>query len=185
MSHFSRRNHGIRKTTCLSSRVMTDTTSVQYIPLQDHMHTFLFKMYDLIETSPREIIEWTNDGAAFIIKQPKRFEREILHKYFRNKKSFLRQLKFHRFRKSFKSIQLEGSNIRIRCFEYRQKSFQRKEIEDAKEMEDQLEILATRVAKLSSLIQMFVASEKSFIDRNEELTEFGFYKRQLPTEFWF
>ena len=130
------------------------------------MDTFRSKMYDLIETSPREIIEWTNDGTAFIIKQPKRFEREILHKYFRNKKSFLRQLKFHRFRKSFKSIQLEGSNIRIRCFEYRQKSFQRREIKDTKEMEDQLEILATRVTKLSSLIQMFVASEKSFIDRN-------------------
>ena len=119
-------------------------------------------MYDLIETSPKEIIEWTSDGTGFMIKHPKRLENEILHKYFRHKRSFTRQLSFNRFRKSTASCQLEGSNVMVRCFEYRHKRFMRENFGrfELYEMKQQLDIIAARVEKLCSTIQIIVALRK-------------------------
>ena len=50
------------------------------------------------------IIEWTDNGSCFIVKNKELFENEILPKYFKHKKfsSFVRQLNmydFHKIRK--------------------------------------------------------------------------------------
>lgn len=55
---------------------------------------FISKTHDLIENASKELIEWTADGTGFVVKEPKRLEKEVLHKYFKhnNFSSFARQL---------------------------------------------------------------------------------------------
>ena len=41
---------------------------------------FISKTHDLIQNAPNELIEWTTDGSGFVVKEPKRLEKEVLHK---------------------------------------------------------------------------------------------------------
>ncbi|KAF0720061.1 Aste57867_593 [Aphanomyces stellatus] len=65
---------------------------------------FLQKTYDLIQSTPTDVAEWSNHGRAFVIKKIKDFERTMLPKYFKhsNFASFSRQLRFYGFDKSKK-----------------------------------------------------------------------------------
>lgn len=63
------------------------------------------KTYRILEDKKNsDIIEWTDNGNCFIVKNKDLFENEILPKYFKHKKfsSFVRQLNmydFHKIRK--------------------------------------------------------------------------------------
>lgn len=63
------------------------------------------KTYRILEEKKNgHIIEWTDNGNCFIVKNKDLFENEILPKYFKHKKfsSFVRQLNmydFHKIRK--------------------------------------------------------------------------------------
>lgn len=63
------------------------------------------KTYKILEDKKNaHIIEWTDNGNCFIVKNKDLFENEILPKYFKHKKfsSFVRQLNmydFHKIRK--------------------------------------------------------------------------------------
>ncbi|KAH9154759.1 hypothetical protein AeRB84_003202 [Aphanomyces euteiches] len=65
---------------------------------------FLQKTYDLIESTPADIAEWSNEGRAFVVKKIKEFESQMLPQYFKhsNFASFSRQLRFYGFDKSKK-----------------------------------------------------------------------------------
>lgn len=63
--------------------------------------TFLSKTYEMINQADPEIGGWNQDGATFVVKDPKRFATEIIPKYFKhsNFSSFVRQLNFYGFHK--------------------------------------------------------------------------------------
>ncbi|ETW08097.1 hypothetical protein H310_02458 [Aphanomyces invadans] len=65
---------------------------------------FLQKTYDLIQSTPSDVAEWSKDGRAFVIKKIKEFESTVLPKYFKhgNFASFSRQLRFYGFDKTKK-----------------------------------------------------------------------------------
>lgn len=46
----------------------------------------------MICCSPDDIAQWINDGESFVIKNPERFEREVIPKFFKHNKftSFVR-----------------------------------------------------------------------------------------------
>lgn len=147
-----------------------------YNPKPTLLRSFLAKTHDLIETAPTEIIEWTDDGEAFIVKAPKRLEKEILHKYFKhsNFRSFSRQLSLYHFQKSNQYMRLDASDVMVRCWEYRHENFKRGRmdlmtgikrkgpavVEDKKELEHQLDILTARVNKLRAIVHMLVYKNK-------------------------
>lgn len=130
---------------------------------------FISKTHDLIQNAPNELIEWTTDGSGFVVKDPKRLEKEVLHKYFKhnNFSSFARQLGFYGFRKSTKFVWTDSSSIATRCCEYRHKNFLRGRLdlmtdiqrktyglnEEEDEIKDKIEMLASRVDQLNNLVQ--------------------------------
>lgn len=59
------------------------------------------KLYDLIESEPNELIEWSNRGDCFFIRDQDEFCAQVLSKYFRHTKltSFQRQLNLYGFRR--------------------------------------------------------------------------------------
>mmetsp|Transcript_7471 Transcript_7471/g.15223 ORF Transcript_7471/g.15223 Transcript_7471/m.15223 type:complete len:458 (+) Transcript_7471:89-1462(+) len=65
--------------------------------------SFPEKLYKLLNDAEKngktDIVSWINDGTAFQVHQPEKFETEILEKYFRHKKlsSFQRQLGLYGF----------------------------------------------------------------------------------------
>ncbi|CAD8101572.1 unnamed protein product [Paramecium primaurelia] len=64
--------------------------------------SFLTKIYDILENSNyQDIIQWYQDGTAFIIKKPYEFAKKVLPKYFKhnNYTSFVRQLNIYDFHK--------------------------------------------------------------------------------------
>lgn len=63
--------------------------------------SFLTKIYDIVDSSTDDLIEWGSDGKSFIVKDPKRFAKETLPHFFKtaNFNSFVRQLNFYGFRK--------------------------------------------------------------------------------------
>ncbi|RHY21638.1 hypothetical protein DYB36_011539 [Aphanomyces astaci] len=76
---------------------------------------FLQKTYDLIQSTPSDVAEWSNEGRSFVIKKIKEFETNVLPKYFKhgNFASFSRQLRFYGFDKTKKHdirIVQDGSN---------------------------------------------------------------------------
>lgn len=137
---------------------------------------FISKTHDLIVNAPKELIEWTADGTGFVVKEPKRLEKEVLHKYFKhnNFSSFARQLGFYGFRKSRHIFPMDSSLIGTRCCEYRHKNFIRgrpdlmteihrktygsssKEVDG---MDKDIEILGSRVEQLSNLVQKLIPDE--------------------------
>ena len=72
---------------------------------------FILKTQQLIEDAPKELIEWSSDGTAFVIKQSKTLEKEFLHRYFNhsNFRSFVRQLNFYGFQKSTRFLWINGA----------------------------------------------------------------------------
>ena len=68
---------------------------------------FVRKLVEILETAPKQIVEWTRDGTAFAVHNLPRFCSEVLGRHFRSSQfnSFMRQLNFYNFRK------VEGSDI--------------------------------------------------------------------------
>eukprot|EP00934_Nitzschia_sp_Nitz4_P003270 Nitzschia sp. Nitz4//scaffold423_size8454//4694//6366//NITZ4_009122-RA/size8454-augustus-gene-0.3-mRNA-1//-1//CDS//3329551591//3260//frame0 len=62
---------------------------------------FLRKTYHMIDTCDPSIASWTEDGLAFVVKDPETFASEIIGQFFKhnNFSSFVRQLNFYGFRK--------------------------------------------------------------------------------------
>ena len=64
---------------------------------------FLLKIFEILKRSDLEdIISWSPEGNAFIIKNQTKFSEEVLPKYFKhnNYSSFVRQLNMYDFHKS-------------------------------------------------------------------------------------
>ncbi|CAK59784.1 unnamed protein product (macronuclear) [Paramecium tetraurelia] len=77
---------------------------------QSSIPSFLTKTYDILEvqccsniqnSNYSDIIQWNEEGQAFIIKKPYEFAKKILPKYFKhnNYTSFIRQLNIYDFHK--------------------------------------------------------------------------------------
>lgn len=64
------------------------------------------KLYDLIESEPDELIEWSDNGDCFFIRDQDEFCAQVLSKYFRHTKltSFQRQLNLYGFRRITKGV---------------------------------------------------------------------------------
>eukprot|EP00339_Tiarina_fusa_P014449 CAMPEP_0117051610 /NCGR_PEP_ID=MMETSP0472-20121206/35656_1 /TAXON_ID=693140 ORGANISM="Tiarina fusus, Strain LIS" /NCGR_SAMPLE_ID=MMETSP0472 /ASSEMBLY_ACC=CAM_ASM_000603 /LENGTH=426 /DNA_ID=CAMNT_0004765883 /DNA_START=216 /DNA_END=1496 /DNA_ORIENTATION=- len=68
---------------------------VQDVPI------FLRKTYHMIDTCDPTVASWSDDGETFIVKDPVKFEKQIIPQFFKHSKfsSFVRQLNFYAFRK--------------------------------------------------------------------------------------
>ena len=55
----------------------------------------------MIDTCDAAVCSWSEDGETFVVKNPTKFEQEIIPQYFKHSKftSFVRQLNFYAFRK--------------------------------------------------------------------------------------
>ena len=133
--------------------------------------SFIAKTHQLIEFAPKAFIEWTTDGTSFIVKEPKRLEKEVLQKYFnhRNFSSFSRQLSFYGFQKFNTYLRLNSSKMATRCFEYRHKSFIRGRLDlmreikrktngtgdaaNASGLKDRLSVLTSQVDQLTNVVK--------------------------------
>jgi len=73
--------------------MMTD--QAQDIPI------FLRKTYHMIDTCDPSVACWSEDGETFVVKDPIKFEKQIIPQFFKHSKfsSFVRQLNFYAFRK--------------------------------------------------------------------------------------
>lgn len=73
------------------------------IPNNKNNHSFLFKLYDILnDTLYQKIIVWNNDGTAILIKDTNKLSEIVLPKFFKhnNYSSFVRQLNLYGFHKS-------------------------------------------------------------------------------------
>jgi len=91
---------------------------------------FLRKTYHMIDTCDPEIASWSEDGLAFVVKDPETFASEIIGQFFKhnNFSSFVRQLNFYGFRK-IKSDPLRLRDAAVDCeskfWKFRHEKFQR------------------------------------------------------------
>lgn len=62
---------------------------------------FLRKTYHMIDTCDQSVACWSEDGETFVVKDPEKFEKQIIPQFFKHSKfsSFVRQLNFYAFRK--------------------------------------------------------------------------------------
>lgn len=65
---------------------------------------FLQKLYDMItacDAAEPNLAQWTSDGSMFVVKDPKRFAKDIIPQYYdhSNLNSFVRQLNYYDFSK--------------------------------------------------------------------------------------
>lgn len=62
---------------------------------------FLRKTYHMVDTCDPSIACWSEDGETFVVKDPVKFEQQIIPQFFKHSKfsSFVRQLNFYAFRK--------------------------------------------------------------------------------------
>lgn len=67
--------------------------------------TFVRKLVTILDTTPPNLAQWTPDGKAFLVHNPKQFGTDVLAKHFKsgNFSSFIRQLNFYSFHKNVKS----------------------------------------------------------------------------------
>jgi len=68
---------------------------VQDVPI------FLRKTYHMVDTCDPTVASWSEDGETFVVKDPVKFEKQIIPQFFKHSKfsSFVRQLNFYSFRK--------------------------------------------------------------------------------------
>jgi hypothetical protein len=74
-----------------------------YFKPKSNVPAFLVKTYDILENPQySDIISWSKDGTAFIVKNINEFSDKVLPKYFKhnNFSSFVRQLNMYDFHKS-------------------------------------------------------------------------------------
>lgn len=62
---------------------------------------FLRKTYHMVDTCDPSVACWSDDGETFVVKNPEKFEKQIIPQFFKHSKfsSFVRQLNFYAFRK--------------------------------------------------------------------------------------
>jgi hypothetical protein len=80
-------------------KVKKKAVTVQNKNKKDTRAQFIFKLHKMISTEGGNIVEWTSDGSAFLIKNPDLFATHLLPKYCGHKTftSFERQMNFYRY----------------------------------------------------------------------------------------
>jgi len=84
------------------SNTIATTSKMSYIDLNTQdIPIFLRKTYHLVDTCDPTVCAWSDDGETFFVKNPSKFEKEIIPQFFKHNKfsSFVRQLNFYSFRK--------------------------------------------------------------------------------------
>lgn len=87
---------------------------------------FLLKTYSILNSAPREVVAWSDDGDSFLVHDVERFSEEVIPSHFKHSKftSFVRQLNFYGFRKV--KGRLNSSNkSEQHAWEFRHPFFQR------------------------------------------------------------
>lgn len=80
----------------------TPTSSSSFLSDQaQDIPIFLRKTYHMVDTCDQSIACWSEDGETFVVKDPVKFEKQIIPQFFKHSKfsSFVRQLNFYAFRK--------------------------------------------------------------------------------------
>ncbi|CAM9244367.1 unnamed protein product, partial [Ectocarpus fasciculatus] len=87
---------------------------------------FLVKTYAILETSPEDVICWSDEGDSFIVKDVQRFTAEVIPLHFNHNKfaSFVRQLNFYGFRKVKGKLTFVGTSEQ-HSWEFKHPSFLR------------------------------------------------------------
>lgn len=120
------------------------TYSVSYIVLASRKtslaHTFAPRTQMVDDPSTNDIVSWTSNGEAFVVKKEHEFSTKILPNYFRTNSfsSFVRQLNFYGFRK--RSTNMSTSSV------FRHKNFKRGK-------KDLLPLIKKKASESSSLKQ--------------------------------
>lgn len=131
---------------------------------------FILKTYELIETTSDNVIEWTNQGTSFVIKDPKYLEEKSLPQFFKhsNLSSFSRQLGFYDFKNRKIFVRSTPDSPIQKFYEYfhpcfvrdrhdLMKKIQRKTYgtaprDEIQEIEEQLKVLTSRVDELEKTV---------------------------------
>lgn len=80
---------------------MAPKSSLKSSDIPDSVPMFLRKTYHMIDSCDPTVASWSEDGETFVVKDPTKFESEIIPQFFKHSKftSFVRQLNFYSFRK--------------------------------------------------------------------------------------
>jgi len=80
---------------------MADEGNIIYPVQQNETPQFALKTHDMVSSCDNDVVNWTEDGEKFVIKNIEAFETRVIPQYFnhRNYSSFVRQMNFYRFTK--------------------------------------------------------------------------------------